>query len=239
MAASRSESRKRKRGAAPQQTLEEWTSRFCVETEALSRGATALCGVDEVGRGPLVGPVVAAAVVFPAALYQDLSPLYGLDDSKRLTPTKRAALVPVIKEQATGVGIGEADVAEIEHLNIRQASLLAMTRALDALSLTGGYDEETTTILVDGRDVPDAYVGRATSVIKGDRNALCIAAASVIAKEYRDRLMRELAESYPGYGWERNAGYPTRQHLEALKTLGVTPEHRTTFAPVRRILEVQ
>ncbi|ETX30199.1 ribonuclease HII [Roseivivax isoporae] len=183
-----------------------------------------VAGVDEAGRGPLAGPVVAAAVIFdPARLPA------GLDDSKRLTQARREALAAALVAQAE-TGIGIASVEEIDRLNILQASHLAMCRALAALPRPPAH------ALIDGNLVPKECPCLATAVIGGDARSVSIAAASIIAKVTRDRIMRDLAQHFPGYGWETNMGYPSKSHRSALQTLGVTPHHRRSFAPVRNIL---
>lgn len=189
-----------------------------------ARGLLRVAGIDEVGRGPLAGPVVAAAVVLDFARVP-----VGLADSKALTATRRAALAQEIAAQAD-VSIAEASVAEIDRLNIRGATHLAMRRALDGLP--GG----AVAAVIDGRDIPAGWPCPAEAVVKGDARCLSVAAASIVAKEYRDALMRRLAEAHPGYGWERNAGYPTAEHRAALQHLGVTPHHRRSFGPVRNML---
>lgn len=195
---------------------------FTREARAHARGLIRVAGIDEVGRGPLAGPVVAAAVVLdPARIPR------GLRDSKALSAARREALAAEIAEVAE-VSIARASVEEIDRLNILQASLLAMTRAAQAL----GADHH----LIDGNKVPLALRDRADWVVKGDALCLSIAAASIVAKVARDREMVDLAQQHPGYGWERNAGYPTAEHLAALKNLGVTPVHRRSFAPVHNIL---
>jgi ribonuclease HII len=182
-----------------------------------------VAGIDEVGRGPLAGPVVAAAVILdPADLPAELD---GLDDSKRLTEAARNRYAAVIRRVAR-VGIGAASVAEIDRLNILEASLLAMTRAVAALRLIPDA------ALVDGNRAPRLACPVQT-LVGGDRLSLSIAAASVVAKVARDRGMARLARRYAGYGWDRNAGYPTAEHRAALLTHGVTPHHRLSFAPVR------
>jgi ribonuclease HII len=186
-----------------------------------------IIGLDEVGRGPLAGPVVACALVLPAdpALIPP-----GIADSKILSPAKRARLAPLLRENCLHA-LGEASVAEIDELNILQATFLAMQRAVSALSVSNAYH-----ILVDGPHVPPGLPFPATAVVDGDAKVPAIAAASIIAKVARDDLMQKLAAQHPGYGWERNAGYGTREHLEALAQHGVTPHHRTSFAPVARQL---
>lgn len=182
-----------------------------------------LVGVDEAGRGPLAGPVVAAAVIVCEG------GIDGLDDSKRLTARARARLEAEILEQCR-VSIGEASVEEIDQLNILQATLLAMTRAVDGLGIEPGL------VLVDGNRLPDwRYASKA--VIGGDALHPCISAASIIAKEHRDRLMRDADRLYPGYGWASNKGYGAKTHLDALARLGPSPIHRRSFAPVRLCIE--
>jgi ribonuclease HII len=183
-------------------------------------GVTPICGIDEAGRGPLAGPVVAAAVI----LDRDRMP-QGLNDSKKLTELRREALYEELLEQAH-VGVGIADVAEIDRLNILQATLLAMSRAADALPIEARF------ALIDGIHAPKLQCP--TACIKGgDGKSLSIAAASIIAKVARDRYMRALALDFPEYGWERNKGYGSAQHMTALHMYGPTPHHRTSFAPVR------
>ena len=180
-----------------------------------------IVGVDEAGRGPLAGPVVAAAVILCA------EGIDGLDDSKKLTAKRRAALEEQIKSRCHW-GIGEASVAEIDSVNILQATFLAMTRAVEALGV------EPVEILVDGNRLPRwRYAARA--VVGGDAIHPCISAASILAKEHRDRLMVTAAQDFPGFGWERNMGYGTAQHLAALRLMGPTPLHRTSFAPVAQM----
>lgn len=182
-----------------------------------------VAGVDEAGRGPWAGPVVAGAVILDRAAIPD-----GLDDSKKLSRSKRAVLFDAIRQTAS-VGVGQASVEEIDEINILQASLLAMSRALAQLSLRPGA------ILVDGTHAPRCEQPL-QCVVKGDALSLSVAAASIIAKVTRDRIMEDLAEIYPTYGWERNAGYGTPEHRKALCLVGITPHHRKSFAPIREIL---
>ncbi len=184
-----------------------------------------IAGVDEVGRGPLAGPVVTAAVILPT----DYN-LSGLDDSKKLAPAQRRRLAKEIRHQAQAWALGQASVAEIDQLNILQATMLAMQRAVSALP------ERPDKILVDGNRLPDFGIP-ATAIVGGDGLEPSISAASVIAKVARDKLMAEYALIYPHYGWEQNSGYPTAQHRQALLEFGITPVHRRSFAPVRRLLE--
>ena len=188
-----------------------------------------IAGIDEVGRGPLAGPVVAAAVILdmdrlPRALARQI------DDSKRVPAAKREAIAAALRGCAH-VGVGEATVEEIDELNILRASHLAMIRALAALAAPPDL------ALVDGNRLP-ALPCPARAIVGGDRISLSIAAASIVAKVARDRLMTALAEGFPVYGWDRNMGYPTPQHLAALVCHGVTRHHRRSFAPVRRALSV-
>jgi len=186
-----------------------------------------VAGLDEVGRGPWAGPVVACAAVIDRARFpSDLAD--QLDDSKKLTAARREALYSPLIEH-TMFAISESSVEEIDRLNILQASLLAMRRAF------GGLGCEPVAALVDGNRDPDLPC-RTELVVKGDSRSLSIAAASIIAKVHRDRLMAALAEEFPGYGWERNAGYGVKAHREALGRLGVTPHHRRSFAPIRALL---
>lgn len=180
-----------------------------------------VAGVDEVGRGPLAGPVIACAVVL-ARVPQ------GLDDSKRLSPSRREELVPLILGSGT-VALGAASAREIDRLDILRATWLAMRRAVARLPVRPDL------VRVDGRDVPDLDLP-AEPVVGGDASVPEIMAASIVAKTVRDRAMRRLAARWPGYGFERNAGYPTPEHRAALARLGPTPHHRRSFAPVRAVL---
>jgi ribonuclease HII len=183
-----------------------------------------IAGVDEVGRGPLAGDVVAAAVMLPPGCR-----LPGLADSKLLSEKKRESLFIQICSTAVCWAVARATVAEIDELNILQASLLAMTRAVDNLSVEPGF------VYVDGNRCP-RWRYPSEAVVKGDSRVLSVAAASVLAKVTRDREMVELDALYPGYGLARHKGYPTAEHLKALQELGVTPVHRRSFAPVGRLL---
>lgn len=185
-----------------------------------------IAGTDEAGRGPLVGPVVAAAVI----LDPDNLP-EGINDSKKLSAAKREALFDEIQARCVNFAVAEASAEEIDRINILQASLLAMRRAVEKLSLTPAH------CLVDGNRLPNALPCPVTAVIGGDAKSLSIAAASILAKVARDRMMADLAREYPQYGWEKNAGYPTAEHLAALAEHGITPHHRRSFAPVRNLLQ--
>ena len=193
------------------------------EAAAWSRGLAVVAGVDEVGRGPLAGPVTAAAVVLGPNIP------HGLHDSKVLTARARQRLFTLIVETSE-VSVAHASVAEIDALNILRASHLAMERAVAGLARAPDF------VLVDGNLLPAGLVGRAEAVVKGDARCLSIAAASIVAKVTRDALMVDLAQQHPGYGWEMNAGYPTKQHLAALLNLGVTAWHRRSFKPVHNLL---
>ena len=188
-------------------------------------GKWRVVGVDEAGRGPLAGPVVAAACLIPVhCLLID-----GARDSKTLSPAQRGRLFAAIMRQAVAIGVGAASVHEIERLNISNAAHLAMWRALRRV---GPYDHA----LVDGREIKGLDLGPHTAIVDGDASSYAIACASIVAKVTRDRLMRTLARRYPPYGWEHNAGYPTPEHLAALRRHGLTPFHRRTYAPVRAAL---
>lgn len=183
-----------------------------------------LAGVDEAGRGPLAGPVVAAAVILPP----DFA-IAGIDDSKKLSPKKREWLFDLIREQAIAYSIARADVDEIDQINILQATLLAMKRAVKGLPV------RPSRVLVDGNQAPNIDEPVAT-LVRGDALNQSISAASILAKVARDREMTELDSVYPGYGFARHKGYPTKAHLEAIARLGVLPVHRRSFAPVAKLL---
>tara|TARA_R110000851_G_scaffold111501_25_gene234922 strand:- start:2135 stop:2758 length:624 start_codon:yes stop_codon:yes gene_type:complete len=197
---------------------------FTHERAALSKGYLRIAGVDEVGRGPLAGPVTAAAVILDPANVPE-----GLNDSKKLSAARRAALCEAIHASAE-VSVAHASVAEIDQLNILRAAHLAMERAIAAL------DPAPDLVLIDGNLIPRALTLPARAIVRGDAVSLSIAAASIVAKIRRDRIMWDLAQQFPGYGWERNAGYPSKSHKEALLNLGVTPHHRRSFKPVHNIL---
>ncbi|MBI5461168.1 MAG: ribonuclease HII [Gammaproteobacteria bacterium] len=192
-----------------------------------TRGLILVAGVDEVGRGPLAGPVVAAAVILDPA-----RPIEGLADSKKLSEAKREMLAPMIRERALAWALGRAEVEEIDTLNILHASLLAMRRAVLALSVPPEF------ALIDGNRCPELPC-LAEAVVKGDSRVAAISAASIIAKVARDREMIELDAQYPGYGLAGHKGYPSPAHLAALDRLGVTPIHRRSFAPVRLRAQVK
>lgn len=186
-----------------------------------------ICGVDEAGRGPLAGPVYAAAVILDPA-----RPIAGLKDSKKLSAARREVLAEAIKANALAWAIASADEEEIDRLNILHASMLAMRRAV--LALVPAADEA----LIDGNRCPDLPIP-ARAIVKGDALEPCISAASILAKTERDKVLRELADKYPVYGFERHAGYPTAAHLAALERYGPCPSHRKSFGPVQKILQKQ
>ncbi|HEX7051467.1 MAG TPA: ribonuclease HII [Longimicrobiales bacterium] len=201
-------------------------SLLALEEGLRARGARHIAGIDEAGRGPLAGPVLAAAVILPPGTF-----IEGVDDSKRVAPALRERLAVEIRQRALACAIGAASSTEVDRFNILRATHLAMRRAVDRLRVPPDH------LIVDGLPVP--LLGDAqTAVVEGDRRVHCIACASILAKVTRDRLMRRLARHYPGYGWERNAGYGTAEHREALVRLGPTPHHRRSFAPVQYSLEL-
>ncbi len=197
---------------------------FEMEKLARAAGALRVAGVDEVGRGPLAGPVTAAAVV----LNPDDIP-EGLNDSKQLSIKRRSVLAEALMNCAE-VSVGHASVEEIEQMNILRASHVAMQRAIS------GLRELPDMVLIDGSMVPRGLNRPAQAVPKGDTRCLSIAAASIVAKIARDRIMVDLAQQHPGYGWETNMGYGSKSHISALQNLGVTPHHRRTFKPVHNML---
>ena len=187
--------------------------------------AKLVAGVDEAGRGPLAGSVVAAAVIL-----DDKHPVAGLTDSKKLTATRRAVLESQIKQYAIAWAIGEASCGEIDEINILQASLLAMKRAIQQLHPVPGH------ALVDGNQLPDIPGFSMRAIVKGDLYEPCISAASILAKEHRDRQMLELDRQYPQYQFAQHKGYPTQLHRSLLRQYGVSPVHRVSFKPVRELL---
>ena len=190
---------------------------YSFEHEAYLKGYTAVCGIDEAGRGPLAGPVYAAAVWLPEGLVID-----GLNDSKKLSEKKREALFDVIKENAVAYGIGFADEKEIDEINILQATYLAMRRAYDNMQKACDY------VLIDGNRMPPMPVPGET-IVKGDAKSPSIAAASILAKVSRDRVMLEYAKQYPEYHFEKHKGYGTKLHYEALREYGPCEIHRPSF----------
>ncbi len=190
-----------------------------------------VCGIDEVGRGPLAGPVIAAAVIIHPHAYNDQS-LQAINDSKKISAKKRALICQTLPDVSISA-IGMASVEEIDRINIYQATFVAMQRAFQNLqALTR---DPIRFALIDGNKTPDLPCP-SRAVVKGDGKSLSIAAASIVAKEHRDRLMSDLAQQHPEYGWERNAGYGTKQHLSMLKTHGATQHHRKTFKPVHEAI---
>jgi len=183
-----------------------------------------ICGVDEAGRGPLAGPVYAAAVIL-----DDNHPIIGLGDSKKLSERKRDLLAIEIRQHAVAWAIATASAAEIDEINILQASLLAMKRAVEALSVKPHQ------VLVDGLYCPDTGIS-SRAIVKGDSSEAAISAASILAKTARDHAMMQMHENYPQYGFDAHKGYPTAAHLAALKLHGISPEHRKSFRPVRELL---
>jgi len=196
---------------------------FKVERRYYARGLVRVVGIDEVGRGPLAGPVLAAAVLVP----EGTRLIRGINDSKVLTHNRREKLAAVIRMRLK-CAVGAASVREIDRLNIRRASALAMRRALDRLR------EQADVVVIDGLPLPELGCAH-DALVDGDAECFAIACASIIAKTVRDRLMRLLAVRYPAYGWEKNAGYATADHLGAINREGVTPHHRRSFAPVVQV----
>ncbi len=194
------------------------------EQDLREAGAQCVAGLDEVGRGPLAGPVVACAVVMPPTGRR----IAGVADSKQLRAADRERLAAVIRREALAVGLGAASVAEIDRLNILQATTLAMRRAIARLGVVCDH------VVVDGRPVRGLGTTH-TAIVKGDATCYSIACASIVAKVLRDALMTRLAARHDGYGWARNAGYGTPQHLAALQRLGATRHHRQSFAPVTQL----
>ena len=213
-----------KRIEKEQKRAEHFIEMQYYERLAYQEGASFIAGVDEVGRGPLAGPVVAAAVILPKNI-EDL----GFDDSKKLSASKREEIYRLIQEKAIAIGIGIVDADIIDQINIYQASRLAMQQAVSELKIQPDY------LLIDAMkiDVNTPQIG----IIKGDAKSISIAAASIVAKQVRDQMMQEFDELYPGYDFSNNAGYGTPKHLEGLKTKGICPIHRKTFAPVKDYLE--
>ena len=197
---------------------------FSFEADLQAQGFDLIAGVDEVGRGPLAGPVTAAAVILDPSKIP-----VGLNDSKALSAKKRGVLYDLILQHCC-VGVAHVSVEEIDRINILQASMLAMTQAIDQL------DPNPSFALIDGNCIPAGLSVPFKAIVKGDAKSVSIAAASIVAKITRDRLMVELAKQNPGYGWDKNAGYPTKEHQLALQHLGVSPHHRRSFKRVHNIL---
>ncbi|MER2041008.1 MAG: ribonuclease HII [Desemzia incerta] len=220
IAAVRSWDKKAEKQQLAQEKLQEM---LAYERRAWAHGKEFIAGVDEVGRGPLAGPVVSAAVILP----EDFN-IVGINDSKQLSLAKRNELFDIIQEKALAVGVGIKDAAVIDQVNIYEASKLAMLEAIEQMPIQPDH------LLVDAMTLPLPISQE--SIIKGDAKSVSIAAASIIAKVTRDRMMEEYDVMYPGYGFPNNAGYGTKEHLTALEDLGVTPIHRRSFAPVREAL---
>ena len=220
IAAVRSWDKKAEKQQLAQEKLQEM---LAYEKRAWAHGKKFIAGADEVGRGPLAGPVVSAAVILP----EDFN-IVGINDSKQLSLAKRNELFDIIQEKALAVGVGIKDAAVIDQVNIYEASKLAMLEAIEQMPIQPDH------LLVDAMTLPLPVSQE--SIIKGDAKSVSIAAASIIAKVTRDRMMEEYDVMYPGYGFPNNAGYGTKEHLTALEDLGVTPIHRRSFAPVREAL---
>jgi len=201
--------------------LQKFLTMSVYENELRYSGVELIAGIDEVGRGPLAGPVIAAAVILPSDCW-----LFGIDDSKKLSESKRLYFYEEIKKHAIGIGIGICTPQEIDEQNIYQATQLAMSRAVAKLQITPEH------LLVDAMPLPQISIPQ-TSIIKGDARSVSIAAASIIAKVTRDEHMRRLGLDYPEYGFERHVGYGTKEHLKAIATYGVTQEHRKSFEPIK------
>lgn len=189
-----------------------------IEKEYAEKGFQVICGIDEAGRGPLAGPVCAAAVILPLG-----TEIEGLNDSKKLTEKKREALFSIIQEKAVAYGIGFASEQEIDEINILNATFLAMRRAVEAMGILPDL------LLIDGNQKPKIGIGEEVTVVKGDMKSVSIAAASVLAKVSRDRYMLEQAQKYPQYAFEKHKGYGTKLHYEKIAEFGVSPIHRKTF----------
>lgn len=191
---------------------------YSFENSAKEKGFSIICGVDEAGRGPLAGPVCAAAVILPVGTV-----IEGLDDSKKLSESKRDALFEIIKEKAIAYGIAFSSVEEIEEVNILGATYIAMCRAVEQLTVKPDY------VLIDGNRYPPMLDIKGETVVKGDSKSMSIAAASILAKVTRDRLLLQYAVKYPEYGFEKHKGYGTKAHIEAIKEFGITEIHRPSF----------
>lgn len=200
--------------------VEKYQEMSVFENEKKAHGFKAICGIDEVGRGPLAGPVVAAAVIL-----NEEHAILGLNDSKQLSAHKREELVTEIEKNARAIGIGEATAEEIDQLNIYQATKVAMQRAIDQLEVAPDC------LLIDAMVLENGLPQE--KIIKGDARSVSIAAASIIAKVHRDEWMANYGEKYPAYGFAKNAGYGTKEHLQAIDEQGILPIHRKTFAPIK------
>ena len=207
-----------------QKQQEKFMNMLVYEHKFRQEGYEFIAGIDEVGRGPLAGPVVAAAVILPADIY-----LPGIDDSKKVTEKMRELLFQEIKEKAISIGVGIIDNDEIDKVNILNATKKAMLSAVQQLN------PKPDILLIDAVKLDTPY--RSESIIKGDAHSVSIAAASIIAKVTRDHLLKDYDEKYPGYGFAKNAGYGTKEHLEGLKLQGITSIHRKTFAPIKDYID--
>ncbi|EKN64079.1 ribonuclease HII [Neobacillus bataviensis LMG 21833] len=214
----------RKKMAEDRRLKEKFDEMNSYEKKWRSQGFELIAGIDEVGRGPLAGPVVAAAVILPEDFF-----LAGLDDSKKLSEKKRQEFASIIKREALAFGVAMIHANEIDEMNIYQATKKAMKAAIATLNPTPD------SLLIDAMDLETPYPTE--SIIKGDAKSISIAAASVVAKVARDEWMKDLAASYPVYGFQQNMGYGTREHIQAIKQFGITPFHRKSFAPVKDFLE--
>src|SRR2546421_8914958 len=203
----------------------KWSRWTTIERELRREKGSLLAGVDEVGRGPIAGPVIACAVIMPA----ETRAIAGVDDSKRLTHDQRVRLAAKIRERAVAFALGAASVREIDRINIYQASVLAMRRALGRLSVTPDH------VVIDGRSMRTLPIPH-TAVVHGDARCFSIACASILAKVTRDRLMTRLSQRYPQYIWDHNAGYTTREHVAGLSSYGITPHHRKSFCRISDLL---
>ena len=197
---------------------------LAIEQELLAAGCVRIAGVDEAGIGPLAGPIVAAAVILG-----DAAEIVGIDDSKRLTEKRRESLAIEIRERATCFAIGIANIHEIDEFNVYHAGLLAMRRAVEGLA------QQPDHVLVDARRIPDLGMAQ-SAYVRGDSRSLSIAAASILAKTHRDALMVELDRAHPGYGLAKHKGYGTAEHQAALRQLGASPAHRTSYQAVQELI---
>ncbi|TYR82703.1 ribonuclease HII [Priestia megaterium] len=212
---------KLKQFEADERLKQQFNQMMAYENDLYAQGITYVAGVDEVGRGPLAGPVVAAAVILPPNFF-----LPGLTDSKKLSEAKREQFYEVICEQAVGIGLGIMDATVIDEINIYEATKKAMIEAIEQLPI------EPESLLIDAMNLPISILQQ--SIIKGDATSISIAASSVVAKVTRDRMMKELGRKYPEYGFEKHMGYGTKQHLEAIELHGILKEHRRSFAPIKQ-----
>ena len=215
-----------------EKTLQEHQRLLECERRLWTSGYSRIAGLDEAGAGPWAGPVSAGCVILDQ---NQLDALVGVTDSKKLTHEKRVEFAKRIRENAVAYGVGSASPEEIDQINIRQASLLAMRRALESVR---AQCDEVDYLLIDARKLDDVRLPQ-ENIIRGDSTSLSIAAASILAKVHRDEIMFQAAEAYPGYGFEKHKGYGTKQHQEALEELGVTPIHRKSFAPIRARIEAE